>query len=118
GGAPRLLRPGRALLLLALALLPVLAIGLALGRGMAGWEWAGPPEFSAMLPWRGPRLASAMAAGVLLGLAGAVLQRLSGNPMASPKVLGIGVGVDPHSWTVEGFGDQGTAGAVLACSFS
>ncbi|MDQ1081791.1 Fe(3+)-hydroxamate ABC transporter permease FhuB [Pseudoroseomonas cervicalis] len=92
GGAPRLSRPGRALLLLALALLPVLALGLAFGRDAAGWSWAVGETLQGLLPWRAPRLATAMAAGVLLGLAGGVLQRLSGNPMASPEVLGISSG--------------------------
>ena len=33
-----------------------------------------------------------MATGMMLGVAGCVVQRLTGNPMASPEVLGISSG--------------------------
>ncbi|MEE6074857.1 Fe(3+)-hydroxamate ABC transporter permease FhuB [Avibacterium paragallinarum] len=42
---------------------------------------------------RFPRLAYALCAGLMLALAGTILQRLSHNPMASPELLGITSGV-------------------------
>ncbi|MFZ7282862.1 Fe(3+)-hydroxamate ABC transporter permease FhuB [Avibacterium avium] len=42
---------------------------------------------------RFPRLAYALCAGLMLALAGTILQRLSRNPMASPELLGITSGV-------------------------
>ncbi|WP_302788767.1 iron chelate uptake ABC transporter family permease subunit, partial [Escherichia coli] len=44
------------------------------------------------LPLRLPRLLAAMSAGALLAGAGVLMQRVSGNPLASPEVLGIGGG--------------------------
>lgn len=44
------------------------------------------------MPWRWPRVLSALFAGVMLAVAGCIIQRLTGNPMASPEVLGISSG--------------------------
>lgn len=41
------------------------------------------------LTWQTPRVFAAVAAGILLALAGTLLQRISQNPMASPELLGI-----------------------------
>ncbi|WP_082684457.1 Fe(3+)-hydroxamate ABC transporter permease FhuB [Aureimonas ureilytica] len=57
-----------------------------------GWHWLAPAEFADILPWRWPRMVGAAAAGCMLGLAGFILQRLTGNEMASPEVLGISAG--------------------------
>jgi ferric hydroxamate transport system permease protein len=43
--------------------------------------------------WRIPRVVAAAGAGLALGVAGCLVQRLFANPMASPEVLGIGGGV-------------------------
>ncbi|PWJ47712.1 iron complex transport system permease protein [Quadrisphaera granulorum] len=45
-----------------------------------------------VLGWRLPRLAFAVACGVALGLAGAVMQSLTRNPLGSPDVLGLDAG--------------------------
>jgi ferric hydroxamate transport system permease protein len=42
--------------------------------------------------WRLPRAAAAGMAGAMLALAGSLLQRLTGNPLASPEVLGVSSG--------------------------
>lgn len=42
-----------------------------------------------LMPWRWPRILAALMAGVMLAVAGCIIQRLTGNPMASPEVLGI-----------------------------
>ena len=56
--------------------------GLALGDGDLLHE---------LMQWRWPRI-SALIAGVMLAVAGCIIQRLTGNPMASPEVPGISSG--------------------------
>lgn len=83
-------RPGRPLLILAaLALLLVALVGLSLavGYGLEGWSVSAD-----LLEWRWPRALAALAAGILLACAGGTLQRMTGNPMASPEVLGVSAG--------------------------
>lgn len=75
------------------ALLVILALALLLGRSPTGmWSLADAGTFSAMLPFRLPRVLAALAAGAMLAVAGVILQRLTGNEMASPEVLGISAG--------------------------
>ena len=63
----------------------ILAFAFGLGRVPGGWDIA--PV--AMLDWRLPRVAGAAASGAAFGLAGVMIQRLTGNPLASPELLGI-----------------------------
>lgn len=79
------------LLFLSLPLLAFLSLGLGKGMG-GGWSVLGPADFQNLFPLRWPRLLAAGSAGGLLALAGAILQRLTGNPMASPEVLGVSGG--------------------------
>ena len=65
---------------------------LSFGRDAAGWHWATGDLLNDLLQWRWPRIASALIAGVMLAVAGCIIQRLTGNPMASPEVLGISSG--------------------------
>ncbi|WP_304165058.1 Fe(3+)-hydroxamate ABC transporter permease FhuB [Lonsdalea britannica] len=74
------------------ALAAVIVVALCLGRDAQGWHWASGDAFSELLPWRWPRLAAALCAGIMLAVAGCLIQRLTGNPMASPEVLGISSG--------------------------
>ncbi|MCX8957777.1 Fe(3+)-hydroxamate ABC transporter permease FhuB [Erwinia psidii] len=76
----------------ALALLILSLAALSLGRDAHGWHWAMGELWQQLLPWRLPRLAAAVATGMMLGAAGCIVQRLTGNPMASPEVLGISSG--------------------------
>ena len=78
--------------LLTLALLAILAAALALmaGRGMSGWWWAVPGD--PVLDWRAPRVAASFTAGAALALAGMIMQRMTGDPMASPELLGVSSG--------------------------
>ncbi|MBN2872318.1 MAG: Fe(3+)-hydroxamate ABC transporter permease FhuB [Halothiobacillaceae bacterium] len=88
---PRTDRPRRRLTWMAVALLPVALAALFSGHVAGEWDW-----WSGTAPvweWRLPRLLAAAGAGVLLAVAGTALQRLTGNPMASPEVLGISGGV-------------------------
>ncbi len=75
----------------AVLMLAVIA-ALAFGRDAQGWHWASGAMLDELLPWRAPRIFAALIAGVMLAVAGCIIQRLTGNPMASPEVLGISSG--------------------------
>lgn len=62
------------------------------GRSAEGWSFSLGTDFEDLLPWRLPRVLGAGAAGIMLATAGCILQRLVGNPMASPELLGISAG--------------------------
>lgn len=118
--------------LLALAALAVGFVGLCYGDG-----WSAPGDvLSALLgrgdletvrSWRLPRVVAGLVFGAALGLAGAVFQNLTRNPLGTPDVIGLdqgaytgvllvlttgsgvaGTGLDPAG----GFG-LGVAGAAL-----
>ena len=83
---PRLERPGLALGQVAVVLCVLLLPALLLSHLAGGWSLDLSGDF---LDWRWPRVAAALAAGGLLAMAGTVTQRVTGNPMASPEVLGL-----------------------------
>jgi ferric hydroxamate transport system permease protein len=89
---PRLDHPWRVILFGLALLLFVVWIALAVGVGSEGWSWSGLSGIQEFLPWRWPRVVSAMAAGATLAVAGTLLQRMTGNPMAAPEVMGISYG--------------------------
>ncbi len=68
------------------------AVGLTFGRDAHSWTWVSGEMLHQLLPWRAPRVLAALVVGMMLGVAGALIQRLTGNPMASPEVLGISSG--------------------------
>lgn len=82
------------LLSLALFLLLVLTLLLSLvfGRAPNGWNMASLSPLSPLLPWRWPRSLAACAAGMMLAAAGVLLQRFSGNRLASPEMMGVSAG--------------------------
>ncbi|WP_395502833.1 Fe(3+)-hydroxamate ABC transporter permease FhuB [Ectopseudomonas mendocina] len=80
--------PWRPILLVAGLLVVLLIPALLLAKGLHGWQWAELGE----LHWRLPRVFGALAAGAMLAMAGLLVQRLTGNPMASPEVLGASSG--------------------------
>lgn len=81
---------GRTLVWLSMLLLAIILLALVLGRSPDGLSLTWPFDDPAgLMQWRWPRVAASVAAGGLLALAGAILQRLTSNPMASPEVLGI-----------------------------
>ena len=82
--------PFQRLLPLLFMLMSALLLALSLGQGVHGWDWN--LGDSALLEWRWPRVMAAASAGCMLALAGCLIQRLTGNPMASPEVLGISAG--------------------------
>ena len=79
-------------LLAGFALLVILAAlaSVSLGPGIDGWGLAGPGD--PLFALRVPRMLAAFAGGALLAVAGGILQRMTGNPMASPEVLGVSAG--------------------------
>ncbi|MEW6764883.1 MAG: iron ABC transporter permease [Pseudomonadota bacterium] len=86
----------RPLILLLLGAFAALLLLTSLAVGSAGLVW--PHETSwnierqIILELRLPRVLAAFAAGGLLGLAGAVIQVLTRNPLADPYILGISGG--------------------------
>lgn len=126
--ASRRLNPTLAGLLLLVALLSLLP-------GRAGWlfPWGhggSDAELTRLIFWelRIPRLLLALLAGAALGLAGAVLQGLTRNPLAEPGLLGVSSGAalgaviaiysglgTAYALTVPVFG---LAGALLATALT
>jgi ABC-type Fe3+-siderophore transport system permease subunit len=91
--APRRLDHPWQVILFGLALLVLVVwIAFAVGVGSEGWSWSGLAGIQEFLPWRWPRVVSALAAGATLAVAGTLLQRMTGNPMAAPEVMGISYG--------------------------
>jgi len=82
----------RWMLLAGVLMLAGLAVALCFGRNVQGWHWSMGHELTRLLPWRTPRVFAALAAGVMLASAGVIIQKLTGNAMASPEVLGISSG--------------------------
>lgn len=83
--------------------LVVVAAGLAFAGLANGSSWSSPAEVFAALTgrgdsvfvitqWRLPRVAAALVFGAALGLAGAVFQNLTRNPLGSPDVIGLDAG--------------------------
>tara|TARA_R110000822_G_scaffold49716_29_gene130429 strand:- start:2599 stop:4578 length:1980 start_codon:yes stop_codon:yes gene_type:complete len=97
GGRPQLhsamvlSTPARPLKLLWIGglLFALVALALWFGRGADGWQWILDPQ---VVQWRTPRVLAAAGAGLMLALAGTLLQRLTGNPLASPEIMGISAG--------------------------
>lgn len=88
----RLRHPLAAVMVLALFVPFAAWLATALGQGPEGWFIAKGDDYAHLLGWRGPRVLAAFAGGSMLALAGAILQRMTGNPMASPEVLGVSSG--------------------------
>lgn len=90
-------RSARVSLRLLVLLLLLAALSLLLGRAgwMLPWKLAGSDaELARLILWelRLPRLLLALLVGAALGLAGAVLQGLTRNPLAEPGLLGVSSG--------------------------
>ncbi len=67
-------------------------LSLSLGIGLDGWHWSRGREFIDLSYWRLPRLIAAFCGGASIALAGVVTQRVMGNPMAAPEILGVSTG--------------------------
>ncbi len=81
---------------LALLLLVLAGVSLLLGRGGFMWPWRADrdAQLAQLILWelRVPRLLLALLVGAALGVAGAVLQGLTRNPLAEPGLLGVSSG--------------------------
>ncbi len=88
----RLSKPITALAMLSAAILLLFALFLTLGPSDDGWHRATGVLFTDLLPFRLPRTIVAAGAGGMLAAAGFIMQRVTGNPIASPEVLGISSG--------------------------
>jgi len=75
-----------------LALLALLCGAAGLAAGSEGWSWAWADDWALIQAIRAPRTLGALAAGALLGLAGALAQGLFRNPLADPFLLGSAAG--------------------------
>ncbi|MCA0914480.1 Fe(3+)-hydroxamate ABC transporter permease FhuB [Marinobacter nauticus] len=86
----------RSPLLVAGTLCSLLALTIILSMswspGLEGWNWTPLAQWTDAWVWRGPRLMAAILAGMALGMAGTLIQRMTGNPMGSPELLGISGG--------------------------
>lgn len=90
---------GAALAVLALVVLALSALSIAIGSRSVGWAeisgaLLGQDETigQAAVLLRVPRTLLALLAGAALGLAGAVMQGVTRNPLADPGILGVNTG--------------------------
>lgn len=77
------------------AAIAVVALALLtfVGRAPDGaWAILDADMYAEVLPWRLPRTLGAAGAGGLLAVGGFILQRITGNPMASPEIMGVSAG--------------------------
>lgn len=88
--APRAMHPWRLSVWIAVCVCLAMVAALLLGKGQDGWTIAGGDLLRPLLDLRAPRLIVAACAGAMLGAAGVIIQRISGNPLASPEILGVG----------------------------
>lgn len=79
--------------LLLIALVIVCYIALNLGKSDHTWHWNNVTSLQDLFfALRYPRVITALSVGILLSVAGVLLQRLTLNPMASPELLGVSSG--------------------------
>jgi ABC-type Fe3+-siderophore transport system permease subunit len=85
----RIGRPLVRLSLLAGAVVLAALLTLVVGRGPGGLHLASGELLADLVDLRLPRIAIAASTGAMLGAAGMILQRITGNPLASPEILGL-----------------------------
>jgi ferric hydroxamate transport system permease protein len=74
-------------------LVSLLLLSVLVGRGIDGsWTLVFGEYSRDILSIRMPKIIAVLASGAMLAVAGSILQRLTGNEMASPEVLGISAG--------------------------
>lgn len=65
----------------------VFIVALIFVKGIPGWHFS--LDMGAILQFRLGRTLAAAATGIMLAIAGVLLQQMTRNPMASPEVLGV-----------------------------
>ena len=118
GASQRRRDPVPLLVRLALGLVIATVVLIWIGRVPGGWAVLDAESFAAFLPMRLPRLIAAASAGAALAIAGAILQRLTANPLASPEVLGVSGGAAMGYAGVVYFAAAPTAIALTAGTMS
>lgn len=109
---------GLVVLACALALLAVLSIAVGSRAMDLGQVWAGLADqtsdaYPVVTELRLPRTALGLAAGAALGLAGALMQAMTRNPLADPGLLGVNTGAAVAVVTATFFfGSVGFAGTI------
>ncbi|AYD00332.1 Fe(3+)-hydroxamate ABC transporter permease FhuB [Neorhizobium sp. NCHU2750] len=88
----RLSRPTFWIIALAVAIALVMLAALTIGPSPSGIALSIGQQLSELIPFRLPRILAAGGAGALLGASGFIMQRVTGNPIASPEVLGVSAG--------------------------
>jgi ferric hydroxamate transport system permease protein len=88
----RLARPNAWVAGMAVLIVVLIAATLTIGPSPTGMAVSFGAQLSELVPFRLPRILAAGGAGALLGGAGFIMQRVTGNPIASPEVLGISAG--------------------------
>ncbi|MDT0268517.1 iron chelate uptake ABC transporter family permease subunit [Streptomyces sp. DSM 44915] len=81
-----------ALLVLAAVALAVGDYRLSLGQVLAGLGGSAGFDSVVVLEWRLPRVTACVAFGAALGLAGALFQTITRNPLGSPDIIGFASG--------------------------
>ncbi|WP_445682713.1 Fe(3+)-hydroxamate ABC transporter permease FhuB [Radicibacter daui] len=85
-------RPGIVLAVATLILAAIFIATLVVGHDGTHWAASSVNQMQGAIDWRLPRSLAALCAGAILAMAGCILQRGTGNPMASPEILGISSG--------------------------
>ncbi|SON56678.1 Iron(III)-hydroxamate import system permease protein FhuB [Hartmannibacter diazotrophicus] len=108
----------RGIMLLGAGSVLLVLASLFVSRDLQGhFEITGIDDLSIVLPFRVPRLLAAACGGLLMGLAGSLLQQMTRNPMASPEVLGLSSGAACGLFVVLFFTDRPDAAtATLAAT--
>ena len=85
----RVSRPGLALAILGILVVITFALSLSIAGGVEGPLFG---YWDEIRDFRLPRTLAAFAGGMALAIAGTILQRQTGNPLAAPEVLGVSSG--------------------------
>ena len=67
-------------------------LSVLFGRAASGWQFLPQSGADGLYSMRTVRSIAAVSGGGMLALAGAILQRMTGNPLGSPEVLGVSSG--------------------------
>ncbi|WP_151528951.1 MULTISPECIES: iron chelate uptake ABC transporter family permease subunit [Corynebacterium] len=117
-------RPWVFLMSLALTVATILLVAISIGEGdypLSPWRvlqlLSGAPgreiEQAVVFGWRLPRALTGVAAGAALGIAGAIFQNVTRNPLASPDILGITAGASAAAVTVITLGSSSSNALVV-----
>jgi ferric hydroxamate transport system permease protein len=93
--ATRSAHPWRTLAALWVATVVASLASLIVGRGPHGWHFFDASQIGALAFWHVPHLVAALSAGAMLGVSGTLIQRMTGNPVASPDLIGVSSGGAP-----------------------